>query len=269
LAGRFREVVPIEHQDKVISKIADYLVQMSTLRFSMIGRLKAAETDRGVEYSIQQCLHPASCQWAPRDSGPFETAINYFFTTRTPDYYETLKRAPDDSDECFAAWLRMQTAFAIVQLEFNRGPFPLHHPDLRLANILFDDDYNITGVLDWSYTMTVPIEALANLQSDFGSKDCHDSLIKHIRTHESQVDPSTPIANYLSSQSPAVTAIVPLQEFAPLRVQRLEVAKVLLTQLFGKDAGWGIIKERWTKYLLNPTRPTGGRSAKNWIDPIR
>src|SRR5277367_6946311 len=108
-----------------------------------------------------------------------------------------------------------------------------------------------TGMLDWSYTMTVPIEALANLQSDFGAKDCRDSLINHIRTHESRVDPSTPIANYLSSQSPALTAIAPLQEFAPIRVQRLEAALVLLKQLFGKDARWGMIKESWTKNLLN------------------
>jgi|SRR5277367_1434510 len=105
LAGRFREVVPLEHQDKVLSKIANYLVQMSTLRFPMIGRLEAAETDGRMEYSIQQCLHPAGCQWAPRDSGPFETAINYFFTTRSLDDYETLEQVPDDSEECFAAWL--------------------------------------------------------------------------------------------------------------------------------------------------------------------
>jgi hypothetical protein len=81
------------------------------------------------------------------------------------------------------------------RLDFNHGPFPLHHPDLHLANILFDDKFNITGIIDWSYTMSVPFEAFVNLQSDFGAEDCR-SLVQHLHRHESEVDPITPISNY-------------------------------------------------------------------------
>ena len=42
--------------------------------------------------------------------------------------------------------------------QFRRGPFPLYHRDFHYNNILVDDEFNITGVLDWSGARTVPIE---------------------------------------------------------------------------------------------------------------
>jgi hypothetical protein len=42
--------------------------------------------------------------------------------------------------------------------EHVRGPFPLYHMDLHYDNILIDDDYNITGIIDWSDAQTVPLE---------------------------------------------------------------------------------------------------------------
>lgn len=41
------------------------------------------------------------------------------------------------------------------------GPFPLCHIDFHYKNILVDQDYNITGLLDWSHAQTVPIERFA------------------------------------------------------------------------------------------------------------
>lgn len=42
--------------------------------------------------------------------------------------------------------------------EHVRGPFPLCHMDLHYGNILVDDEYNITGIIDWSDVQTVPLE---------------------------------------------------------------------------------------------------------------
>ncbi|GAB0136507.1 hypothetical protein EsDP_00004807 [Epichloe bromicola] len=41
------------------------------------------------------------------------------------------------------------------------GPFPLCHFDLHYGNLLFDDQYNLTGVIDWSQAATAPLERLA------------------------------------------------------------------------------------------------------------
>ena len=37
---------------------------------------------------------------------------------------------------------------------------PLSHPDFQAHNVLFDDDFNIVAIIDWSYAHTVPIEWL-------------------------------------------------------------------------------------------------------------
>lgn len=36
-------------------------------------------------------------------------------------------------------------------------PFALHHPDLSMSNIFVDDHYNITCIIDWAFTTTVPL----------------------------------------------------------------------------------------------------------------
>ncbi|KAL4944212.1 hypothetical protein BDV06DRAFT_112663 [Aspergillus oleicola] len=40
-------------------------------------------------------------------------------------------------------------------------PFPLCHLDLHFGNILVNENYKITGILDWSHAQTVPIERFA------------------------------------------------------------------------------------------------------------
>jgi aminoglycoside phosphotransferase (APT) family kinase protein len=37
----------------------------------------------------------------------------------------------------------------------------LCHFDLHYGNLLFDDQYNLTGVIDWSQAATAPLERLA------------------------------------------------------------------------------------------------------------
>ncbi|KAJ5667808.1 Aminoglycoside phosphotransferase [Penicillium maclennaniae] len=39
---------------------------------------------------------------------------------------------------------------------FNHETFPLHHPDISVNNIFVDDDYNITCLIDWAFTSSVP-----------------------------------------------------------------------------------------------------------------
>lgn len=243
--GQIEDMVPEKYREKVFCGIAECLVQLSSLRFSKIGCIEAVEQPGGtVEFQIKSCYNPAGCVW-PQNSGPFSTAIDYFFTTRTIDYQETLKRHPEDLDECFAAWLRLETALSIVQLKFNNGPFPLYHPDFRLSNILFDEEYNITGVIDWSYAMTVPVEAFTNLQHDLLS-DPH-LLFTHLGLHEAKLDPRTPLTNYLTAQGPAWRATVPLQCLTGVRAHRMEIAKELLHHLFGQDASWRAMRMRWVK----------------------
>jgi len=56
----------------------------------------------------------------------------------------------------------LKTALAQVIVEDRvRGPFPLCHLDLHFGNLLFDDEYNLTGVIDWASAQAAPVEQLS------------------------------------------------------------------------------------------------------------
>jgi hypothetical protein len=54
--------------------------------------------------------------------------------------------------------------------------YPIVHRDFLLHNILFDNTYNVVGVIDWEYAHSAPFEvfaALTNMYSRFDSKTLH------------------------------------------------------------------------------------------------
>jgi hypothetical protein len=38
--------------------------------------------------------------------------------------------------------------------------FPIHHPDLSVDNIFVDEDFNITCIIDWAFSSSVPLPIL-------------------------------------------------------------------------------------------------------------
>ncbi|KAL8710532.1 MAG: hypothetical protein Q9220_004965 [cf. Caloplaca sp. 1 TL-2023] len=58
--------------------------------------------------------------------------------------------------------------------------FSLHHPDLTINNIFVDKDYNITGIIDWTFCSAVPLPVLLMLPGLPHSLDGLD------RTHASE-----------------------------------------------------------------------------------
>jgi len=65
--------------------LADVRTWIDETRMESVVEATAKE-DGSCDYAIYECLHPAGCQ-CRQNSGPFETAIDYFFTTRTLDYH--------------------------------------------------------------------------------------------------------------------------------------------------------------------------------------
>jgi hypothetical protein len=54
-------------------------------------------------------------------------------------------------DNCIAFCWRLSALPALTSSETNEGPFYLKHYDDKGDHILVDDDYNITGILDWEF----------------------------------------------------------------------------------------------------------------------
>src|SRR5947207_2104125 len=202
LPSRFPLSLPTECRAKVLAQMADIVIQLSCLRFPKIGQLDVSfDPNNNPIYSIKELQEIPGCTW-PIKTGPFNTAMDYFFTTRTLEYQETLKHFPKDSDEWFAAWLKLQSILAIARPQFNNGPFPLKHPDMCFKNILFDEEYNITGIIDWSGTMTVPVECFASLSpADLDDDEMRLPFLEHLRKREAEVDPKMPISEYIARES--------------------------------------------------------------------
>lgn len=57
-----------------------------------------------------------------------------------------------------AAWILEQALPSMVIEDSIHGPFPLYHTDLHFNNILIDENFNVTGIIDWSDSQTVPLE---------------------------------------------------------------------------------------------------------------
>ncbi|KAK4144484.1 kinase-like protein [Dichotomopilus funicola] len=136
LGGPIAKQVPLEHLPKVAKQLAGVLFQLhARLAFERLGRL-----------------------WSGDDgNGPVE----WFYAERQEDNRQALQSHYQDKEWLAACWV-LKTAVSHIIIEPRlRGPFPLCHLDLHYGDILFDDDYNLTGVIDWSGAQTVPLERLA------------------------------------------------------------------------------------------------------------
>ncbi|KAI0891416.1 hypothetical protein F4806DRAFT_307397 [Annulohypoxylon nitens] len=128
-------------------------MELRNLTFIRIGRLWCGETaDQPVEI-IAMAWH-----YSP---GPLETSLEYFYNQRQGENRETIAMHPNDPDWLTSCWV-LKTALTQIIIEDRvRGPFPLCHLDLHYGNLLFDNEYNLTGVIDWSNAHAAPIEQLS------------------------------------------------------------------------------------------------------------
>lgn len=145
--------VPHQHHAKVAKQLANVLMELQNLTFSRIGRLWCGENgDQPVEITTM-AWHSSP--------GPLETSLEYFYNQRQSENREILAMHPDDPDWLTACWV-LKTALAHIIIEERvRGPFPLCHLDLHFGNMLFDNDYNLTGIIDWSSAQAAPLEQLS------------------------------------------------------------------------------------------------------------
>ncbi|PVH74570.1 hypothetical protein DL98DRAFT_429229, partial [Cadophora sp. DSE1049] len=139
--------IPKEKWTSLADQLAGYMYQLSKLRFSSIGHLPPPDEDNTEEYI------------SPIGGGdPITTCLEYFYTHRQ-NHTRWIKADHEGDDQwATAAWILEQAVPAMVLPELVHGPFPLCHVDFHFENILRDEDFNITGITDWSNVQTVPVE---------------------------------------------------------------------------------------------------------------
>lgn len=156
LDSRIASQVPAASLPHIAHQLADVLFQLENLTFDQIGRIWCGET----------CQEPPRVIPWERDNKTLatprpQTSLEWFYELRQGENRRALSAHADDPEWRTACWI-LKTAISHMIIEDKlRGPFPLCHFDLHYGNLLFDDDYNLTGVIDWSQTATAPLERLA------------------------------------------------------------------------------------------------------------
>ncbi|KAH6713712.1 hypothetical protein BKA61DRAFT_656297 [Leptodontidium sp. MPI-SDFR-AT-0119] len=178
LSRKPRPVLGRTNKEKIMSQLGTISSQLLKLRFDKIGSL--FEEDE--EYRVKECLSPALI-WHQRDSlgddvarGPFQHE-NEYHESLLSAFLLHVKELPLEQHAFFApipklgefgSFLSHRSAKMIAAATLqplappdeSSNRFCLWHPDISLGNIFVDDDFNITCIIDWAFSSTVPISTL-------------------------------------------------------------------------------------------------------------
>ncbi|KEY74450.1 hypothetical protein S7711_04488 [Stachybotrys chartarum IBT 7711] len=250
--------IPHQYHTKVAKQLANVFTELQNLTFSRIGRLWCGENaDQPIEI-IAMAWHSSP--------GPLETSLEYFYNQRQGENREIIIMHPDDSDWLTACWV-LKTALTHIIIEDRiRGPFPLCHLDLHFGNMLFDNEYNLTGVIDWSSAQAAPLEQLSVCPefvtfpglSDEENRpivELKNLVVESIREMERvqekrppldipEVDIAlhpnlTPLSTYMASTSAEVT----YRQYIASPRGSLWAGKMVAKIIYGKNVAWEQLKE--------------------------
>ena len=159
--GGRADFIPDEHKRKVYGQIVHILLELYDNPFGDIGMLYPDTNDKqcvrvGPIFDQHHRLQPY---------GPFSASLN-FYKTRS-EMLNRHRRVSNPSlsamsNEVIAPRDEPDAVSRLVDLNHNEGPFYITHPDFQVSNFLFDADYNVTALLDWSGCQTLPLDSFSN-----------------------------------------------------------------------------------------------------------
>ncbi|TWU71423.1 hypothetical protein ED733_001730 [Metarhizium rileyi] len=182
----FKFIHPSEALTKLHEQLAGLYIQLRQLEFPEIGALGLPVVDGKPSYScdpdeIRVCHRPLSIEMMMQefegmDPGAEIPPRTTFSTARS--YVEALFRLADNEldksqdteldlrggmSELYARhYFRRFVLGTWLDSTANQGPFVLMHGDMvfTMCNLLFDDEINLVGVIDWEWSFTVPAQML-------------------------------------------------------------------------------------------------------------
>ncbi|KAJ5799853.1 uncharacterized protein N7518_001921 [Penicillium psychrosexuale] len=242
LENRMALSIPASHKKKFAAQLARYIYELGTLRFSKIGCL--SHPDESDE------LEPSSFQISGSWVGPLSTSLEYFYLFRKGQTREIHEKHKGEADWEAAAWFLEKSLTSMVTEEHVYGPFPLCHLDLHFNNMLVDEDFNITAILDWSNIQTVPMERFASnpefiappaapqefKQAVFDFRDIFVDALASIEGESgaSSSDGGMPLSRLFASP---LSEVVFRCTCSPAR-RAIFDAQLTLSLTYGKDAKW-------------------------------
>lgn len=144
------------------SQLIDILSELRKLEFRSIGSLMP--NPDGTQHPVLGPVISMSAATLRLPSKPipvFDSAKDYiiyqfsliagFFLPPVPDH-----TIDDIKQEVFALHEMERIFHQVIDPQLDKGPFVLHHLDLRSPNIIVDTDLHIQGIIDWEFASTIP-----------------------------------------------------------------------------------------------------------------
>ncbi|KAI0388434.1 hypothetical protein F5Y17DRAFT_463705 [Xylariaceae sp. FL0594] len=105
-----------------------------------------------------------------RSYGPFSDSASYWMERaklvlddekKGSKIISASNRSEDEEDDAKTAEQHLEAAVRLAEGrgKFKPAKFFLQHVDLQWQNILFDEDCNITGIIDWEWALTTALES--------------------------------------------------------------------------------------------------------------
>ncbi|KAI0735919.1 hypothetical protein C8Q76DRAFT_713735 [Earliella scabrosa] len=138
-------------KEHLLTSLAGHMIELSKLAFDRIGCLDRADDG---SYKIVPFISPIGPGDPEASSdpvcGPYDSTLVYLF-----DMLD--QRRAERGPRTFAAYsfLRLLVG-GLMDMRYDRAPFPLAHPDLDSQNILVNDAGEVVALLDWDGLRTCP-----------------------------------------------------------------------------------------------------------------
>jgi hypothetical protein len=229
--------IPNEVKPKVYAQVVDIMLQLSRLQMPLIGLLHRSKNEIHISGMIIEDYHRF---------GECSTATQ-FYRKRAEIYYER-KLIEGNPDHIVLAWLYDQAIAFFVQPNSDKGPFPLRHPDLNNCNILYDEDYTITGVIDWTATYASPWESFLTPPIEFRLpqfKPDKQLFIESFENIAKEKKEQLPITSFMNSIAGRIAALVNNYHAYHPPTMPDKATEELISLLFGPDMDWTGVKQMY------------------------
>ncbi|KAG9228377.1 hypothetical protein BJ875DRAFT_389546 [Amylocarpus encephaloides] len=169
-----------EEKSRIQKSIALIQCQVTTAKIDKLGSLVL-----GPNGTVDIGPLPASFGF----EGPFSSAADYFLSWAAHVEFgnmDFLRDRPEDNDRLRSLKRTVISFPSRLKSVIEKRAYPIVHRDFQLHNILFDDTYNVVGVIDWEHAHSAPLEvfaALTNIYSLFDSKTLHAVTVKGFGKH--------------------------------------------------------------------------------------
>ena len=196
--------IPHPYNRHVYSQIANIVLQLSALQFPRIGMLECTKdnSELHVTDAVFEDYHHIDA---------FGSAKEYYIARARRFLSQKESETPIDVNWAALAWLYLRAIPMFCPQDLDTGPFPLRHPDLNNLNILYDDNYNIMGVIDWTSAQAAPWQSFVVPPNQFESIEFLEQRNLYIEVFEEverSQNPDMPLSKMMKHSNCEITELI-------------------------------------------------------------